>query len=80
MTIDPDTRIEDMDFTIPPWDKRMSTRVKNKLQRNGIMTLGGLVAQDDAWLHENLGVVERVIVKMKLESLGLQIGGADDST
>lgn len=71
----PDTRIEDMDFTVPPWDRRMSTRVKNKLQRNAVMTFGDLRSCDEAWLSAHLGVVERTIVKMKLESMGLTPGG-----
>lgn len=62
--------IADMDFVVPPWGNRMSTQVKNKLQRSGIMTLDDLVACDQAWLRDNLGVVEYAIVKAKLKSLG----------
>lgn len=62
--------IADMDFVVEPWDKRMSTRVKNKLQRHGVFTLDQLVACDRAWLRDHLGVVEYAIVKAKLKSLG----------
>lgn len=62
-----------MDFTIPPWDRRMSTRVKNKLQRNGVMTLEDLLDCDLDTLRQRMGVVEFAIVKMKLQSLGYSV-------
>lgn len=61
-----DIRIDDMDFTVPPWDKRMSTRVKNKLQRNEIMTRDQLMRCDLDALKEPLGIVERTIVLKKM--------------
>ena len=73
MKADLDIKIADMDFSVDPWGQRMSTRIKNVLQRNGIMTLGQLMCTDVSELPSGLGIVGRLIIKVKLDGLGLSL-------
>jgi DNA-directed RNA polymerase alpha subunit len=73
MNTDLDTRIEDIDFTVKPWDKRMSTRVKNTLLRHGIMTLGELVQTDRDDLPAGISTVSKAIIDKTLRSMGLRL-------
>jgi len=73
MKADLDTRIGEMDFSIDPWGQRMSTRIKNALQRHGIMTLGQLVRTDRDDLPPGLSIVSKLIIDAKLEPLGFKL-------
>jgi DNA-directed RNA polymerase alpha subunit len=78
MKADLDTKIEEMDFVVPPWGSRMATRVRNGLLRGGVLTLGQLLEQTDSDLEtidEGLGIVSREIIKIKLKSMGLKLKG-----
>lgn len=80
-TIDLDTPIAEVDFVVSPWGKRMATRIQNGLQRGGIMTLSQLVEQTEADLEcvdEGIGTVSIVIIKKKLDSMGLKLKSRKD--
>ena len=68
-----DTSIEEIDFSVDPWGLRMSTRIKNALQRNGIMTLGDLMDTDYDDLPQGLSTVSRHIIKVSLKRMGLKL-------
>lgn len=72
----PDTKIAEMDFVLAPWGRAMSTRIRNGLQRGGVMTLGQLLQytkEDLDYLDEGLGVVCQIIIIKKLKSMGLSL-------
>lgn len=66
-----DRRIEDMDFGSP----KVNTRIRNVLQRNGIMTLGDLVecSDGDLWRMEGIGAISISFIKLKLSELNLKL-------
>jgi hypothetical protein len=69
MAAEADIMIADMDLHIDPWGKKMETRIKNTLQRNGIMTLRQLLDADG--LPEGLSIVSYMIIDTKLKAMGL---------
>jgi DNA-directed RNA polymerase alpha subunit len=56
-------------------NKWITTRVRNVLQQNGIMTLGDLLQQTEFDLQDlrNLGAVSLANIKVKLDSMGLKL-------
>lgn len=66
-----DHRIKDMDFGNP----QVNTRIRNVLQRNGIMTLGDLVecSDGDLWRMGGIGSISISFIKLKLSKLGLKL-------
>ena len=77
MSLPLETKIEEMSFVVAPWGERESTRIKNALQRNGIMTLGDLVQRrwSDLGPGTGIGIVLRGIIHKKLKGLGLKLVG-----
>lgn len=76
-----DMAIKDMDFVVSPWGKRMSTRIKNGLQRGGIHTLSRLLEYTETdleCLDEGIGYVSIVVINRKLESMGLRLRRHDE--
>jgi hypothetical protein len=73
METETDTLIDDMDFHVEPWGARMQTRIRNALQRHGIMTLGQLMCIDRDDLPAGLSVVSTFIINKKLEAIGLKL-------
>ncbi len=73
----PDTPVAEIDFKAYQWiTAKMDTRVRNGLQRAGIMTLGQLLEQTEPYLRDEvqgLGVVSVEVIKWKLKSLGLKL-------
>jgi hypothetical protein len=69
MAAEADIMIADMDFHIDPWGKKMETRIKNALRRNGIMTLRQLLDTDGP--IEGLSIVSYMIIDTKLQDMGL---------
>lgn len=77
MAVDLDAKIADMDFDLPPWGARMQSRIRNTLQRHGIMTLGCLLSTDPDDLPPGLSIVSKMIIRTKLEALQLQPSGKE---
>lgn len=78
MNTDTEVMISDIDFIVPPWGKRMATRIQNALQRAGIHTLSRLLEYTETDLEcadEGIGIVSLVIINRKLESMGLKLKG-----
>jgi hypothetical protein len=73
MAVDLDVKIADMDFDLPPWGARMQSRIRNTLQRHGIMTLGQLMRTDRDDLPPGLSVVSKMIIDRKLEAIDLKL-------
>lgn len=74
---DLDQPIAEMDFKAYFWiTDKMDTRVRNGLQRAGIMTLGQLLEQTEPYLRDEvqgLGVVSIEVIKWKLKSMGMKL-------
>lgn len=68
---DLDLKIEDISFSNPGVD----ARIRNVLQRNGILTLGNLVdmREDELAGLRNLGAISVAEIKVKLDSMGLKL-------
>lgn len=85
-TVDLDTPISEMDFGVPflrtvKIKKQMDTKIRNSLQRGGIMTLGQLLDhtyEDLELIDEGLGIVSREVIKSKLASMGLKLKNRKD--
>jgi DNA-directed RNA polymerase alpha subunit len=66
-----DTKIGDMEFGSP----FVNARIRNTLQRNGIMTLEQLVQLEasDLWDMQGLGSISISFILAKLNNLGLKL-------
>lgn len=71
MNQDLDARVSDLDFTtVPGVTSRLDTRIRNGLQRGGIMNLGQLCRMTD--LPQGLGAWCARVIRHKLKSMGLK--------
>ena len=71
MNQDLDTRVSDLDFTtVSGVTSRLDTRIRNGLQRGGIMNLGQLCRMTD--LPQGLGAWCAQVIQKKLKSMGLK--------
>lgn len=80
MKADLDTPIADISFGASfireaKLRKQLDTRIKNTLQRNGIMSLGLLVACKATDLPMGLGVISIEVIKATLRTMGHRLGG-----
>lgn len=73
-----DVKIADMDFNASfirdaKMRAQMNTRIRNALQRKGIMTLGELVALSANEMPDGLGIVSIEVIKATLRVKGLKL-------